>query len=195
MSDTVFDTGLSPPVLFTEWYRERPFQVAFAVSVLLHALLIAFVPGFRSVKIEPPQVLRVEIAIPDEKPNLQNRERVAPPRESPEPRPRVTPPPLAQPEPLPPPQQVVPREARVEPAPMPVLREPEWSTPPATTQPAPPPAEVPRPEPVPEPRLALPPEPVAPAPNIEPRPEPPAQREPPMPRSESQPAPPAEVKP
>ena len=195
MSDTVLDSGLSSPFLLTEWYRERPFQVAFAVSVLLHALLIAFVPGLRSVKIEPPQVMRVEIAIPEEKPSLQNRKTVAPPRQSPEPRPEVAPPPLAQPEPPPPPKQAAPREAPVEPVPMPALREPQPSQPPATAELAPPPVEAPRLEPMAEPKLVLPAQPAAPAPKIEPRPEPLGRAEPPMPRTEPQPAPPAEVKP
>ena len=43
------------------WYRERPTQVAFVVSLLLHALLIALIPGFRSVPLDTPAELTVQI--------------------------------------------------------------------------------------------------------------------------------------
>lgn len=45
-----------------QWYRERPTQVAVGASIVLHALLIALVPGLRSVSIEPETVLTVRIA-------------------------------------------------------------------------------------------------------------------------------------
>jgi len=45
-----------------QWYRERPTQVAFAASILFHALVIALIPGLRSVSIEPQRVLTVRIA-------------------------------------------------------------------------------------------------------------------------------------
>ncbi len=50
----------------TDWYRERPFKVAFVASLLIHAALIALVPGFRAVVFEPPKVLNVEIILPEE---------------------------------------------------------------------------------------------------------------------------------
>jgi hypothetical protein len=61
MSDATFDRGVFSPSPMTDWYRERPFKVAFAVSLVIHAALIALIPGFRSVPIEPPRVLQVEI--------------------------------------------------------------------------------------------------------------------------------------
>ncbi len=65
----------------TDWYRERPFKVAFAVSVVIHATLIAFIPGFRSVPIETPRVLDVEIVpmqAPPTVPRIQERPVVQP---------------------------------------------------------------------------------------------------------------------
>src|SRR6185436_19700273 len=47
MSDAVFDRGVYFPSPMTDWYRERPFKVAFVLSLLIHAALLAFVPGFR----------------------------------------------------------------------------------------------------------------------------------------------------
>ena len=66
MSDAVFDRGAYFPSPMTDWYRERPFKVAFVASLLIHAVLIALVPGFRAVVIEPPTVLNVEIILPEE---------------------------------------------------------------------------------------------------------------------------------
>ncbi len=43
------------------WYRERPTQVAFATSLILHALLIALIPGFRAVPDDTRSVLSVRI--------------------------------------------------------------------------------------------------------------------------------------
>lgn len=46
---------------FASWYRKRPTQVAFAASLLAHAILIAVMPGFRSVPPDTPSVLTVQI--------------------------------------------------------------------------------------------------------------------------------------
>ena len=93
MSDVALDRGIYFPSTMTDWYRERPFKVAFVVSVLAHATLIAFIPGFRSVPDETPRVLEVQIA-PQETPPPKVQERVVTP-----PKPVVTPPPSP---PLPP---------------------------------------------------------------------------------------------
>ncbi|HEV8262220.1 MAG TPA: hypothetical protein VGQ19_15895, partial [Burkholderiales bacterium] len=50
----------------TDWYRERSFKIAFVGSLLIHAALIALIPGFRAVVIEPPKVLNVEIVLPEQ---------------------------------------------------------------------------------------------------------------------------------
>src|ERR1700682_1888182 len=63
MSDAVLDSVFYSPV--ADWYRTRPFQVAFAVSVVGHAILIALIPGLRSVPIDTPMVLEVQIALPE----------------------------------------------------------------------------------------------------------------------------------
>jgi protein TonB len=178
MSDAAIDRGLYFPSPMSDWYRARPFKVAFAVSVVIHALLIAFIPGLRSVPIEPPRVLQVDIA----------------PQEAP-PIPRVEDAPV-----------VVPKivEPRIERVPEPVVRSPEPEPPQAPRAdiiPAPraepkPEFVVPKPELRPEPRD----EPILetrPEPKIEPRPEPPpvARVEP---RPEPQPvreAPPSAVPP
>ena len=129
----------------SDWYRERPFKVAFAVSVVIHAGLIAFIPGFRSVPIESPRVLEVEIA----------------PQEAP-PIPRV------QDKPVVPPKIVEPRIERVpEPPPAPradIIPAPRAEPKPEFVVPKP---EL-RPEPKAEPTLETRPEPI-----IEPQPEPP----------------------
>ena len=66
MSDAAFGKGFYYPSPMTDWYRERPFKVAFVASLLIHAALIALVPGFRAVVIEPPKVLDVEIILPEQ---------------------------------------------------------------------------------------------------------------------------------
>jgi len=66
MSDAVFDRGLYFPSPMTDWYRGRPFKVALVGSLLIHAALIALIPGFRAVVIEPPKVLNVEIVLPEQ---------------------------------------------------------------------------------------------------------------------------------
>ena len=164
----------------TDWYRERPFKVAFVASLLIHAALIAFVPGFRAVVFEPPKVLRVEIVLPEQLLVLP-----AP----------VTPPPQRNVE------EVVARpEPRIEPRPEPVVRQPEPEPPPIPrAEIAPPPRPEPPPEPVVVPKLEPRPEPriepkieITPEPRIEPTPEPPpvARVEPrPEPRPEVQPEP------
>ena len=180
MSDATLDRGLYFSSSMTDWYRERPFKVAFAVSVVVHAVLIAFIPGFRSIPIETPRVLEVEIApretppIPpvQEKPVIQ-RKIVEP---DPEP---VVPPPqpvVRQPEPEPPP---VPRAdfiraPRAEPKPEFVVPKPELRPEPKAEpklEARPEPRIEPRPEPPPVARVEPRPEP-RPVPNIEPRPEP-----------------------
>src|SRR5258706_14590128 len=57
----VLERGLYFPSPMRDWYGERPFKGAFVVSMVIHARLIAFIPGFRSVPIETPRVLEVEI--------------------------------------------------------------------------------------------------------------------------------------
>lgn len=162
----------------TDWYRERPFKVAFVASLLIHAALIALVPGFRAVVFEPPKVLNVEIILPE-----QPLEPPAPVTTPPPPQPTVEKAPL-QPEP------------RIEPRPEPVLRQPEPEPPPIPRAEIAPP---PRPEPPPEPVVVPKPVPriepkieITPEPRIEPTPEPPpvARVEPlPEPRTEVQPEP------
>jgi protein TonB len=154
----------------TDWYRERAFKVAFVASLLVHAALIALVPGFRAVVFEPPKVLNVEIVLPEQS--------LAPPA------------PVRSP---PPPQRIVEEtpfqpEAKIEPRPEPVLRQPEPEPPPiarAEIAPPPEPVVVPKPEPRIEPKIEIRPEP-----EIEPRPEPP-----PVARVEPLPEPLKEVRP
>lgn len=180
MSEIALDQGAYFPSPLTEWYRERPFKVALVGSLLVHAALLAVVPGFRSVTIEVPTVLNVEIL------NQEQPQPVAPTpiKRQPEPRPEVMPPPQA--EPLPP-QPVVeqpvmrPEPKRMDPQPEPKVRQPDpviRPPEPVVRQPEPevPPVPrteiiqaVPRPEqkqefvvPRPEPRAT---------PTVEPRPE------------------------
>jgi len=65
MASVTFDEANSGFEQFASWYRERPTQLAFAVSLLLHALLIVLIPGFRSVPLETPSVLTVQIVNTD----------------------------------------------------------------------------------------------------------------------------------
>jgi protein TonB len=173
MSDAVFDRGFYFPSPMTDWYRERPFKVAFVASLLIHAVLIALVPGFRAVVIEPPTVLNVEIVLPE-----QPQVRPMPMREVVPPAPVMTPPPPQRSV-----EQTVSRpEPQIEPRPEPVVRQAE-PEPPAIPraeivpplprpEPRPEPLVVPKPEPRPEPR-AEPRIEVKPEPRVEPRPEPP----------------------
>ena len=123
---------------FASWYRKRPTQVAFVASLLVHAILIAAMPGFRSVPPDTPSVLTVQIvneAAPPEK--------VVVPENAPEPKPVVrneepapepvkkldlpAPPELVAPAPQPrtvEQAKVVPRPT-VEPQPAPVVQQPD----------------------------------------------------------------------
>jgi periplasmic protein TonB len=151
MSDAALDRGFYLPSPITDWYRERPFKVAFVASLLIHAALIALVPGFRAVVFEPPKVLNVEIILPEQ--------------------------PLAPLAPVttPPPPQVRP-EPQIEPRPEPVLRQPEPRVEPKIEitpepriepDPRPEPPPVARVEPPPEPRMEVRPEP-QPVPRVDP---------------------------
>jgi len=161
MSDAALDRGVYFSSSMTDWYRERPFKVAFAVSVVIHAVLIAFIPGFRSIPAETPRVLEVEIA-PQEMPPPPIQEKPVVQRKAVEPIPEPV---VRQPQPEPPPilRADVIRAPRAEPKPEFVVPKPEL-----------------RPEPKAEPRLEARPEP-----KIEPRPEPP-----PVARVEPRPEPP-----
>jgi protein TonB len=178
MSDVALDRGVYLADTFTEWYRERPFQIAFAASILIHALLIVFIPGLRSVQIADPQVLNVEIVIPEEQRPISQRQATPPQPEVaqvPEvmPRPELTP---SAPE--------APRIERQVLAPAPIVEpvvqpsQPEVLAPPQRAElspPAPPeiprpqPMTLPRPAPTPEQRLEIPVEP-QPAPKAQPVP-------------------------
>ncbi len=210
MTDIALDQGGFYPSPLTGWYRERPFKVALVGSLLVHAALIAAVPGFRAVVIEVPQVLNVEIL----KEELPQPVVPAPVRRQPELRPEaVQPPPVV--EPLPPPvaetlalppvieKPVIRPEPKVrqpEPvvsAPDPVVRQLE----PVVRQPAPdaPPAPkteviqmLPRPEQRPDPVVVPKPDP-QPAPNLEPRAQ--VQPESPVPRVAPPPQPAPTVQP
>lgn len=161
MSDAALDRGLYFSTSMTDWYRERSFRVAFAVSVVIHAVLIAFIPGFRSVPIETPKVMEVEITAQEAPPisRVQEKPVVPPkavePRIEPKPEPEPIPEPVVKqslPEPPPVPRSEIIRAApRPEPKPEFVVPKPEL-----------------RPEPKAEPKLESRPEP-----KIEPRPEPP----------------------
>jgi protein TonB len=173
----------------TEWYRERSFKVAFAVSVVVHAALIAFIPGFRSVPIESPRVLEVEIA-PREAPpvpRIQEKQVVSPkivePKIEPVSEPVVR---QRQSEPPPVPRAEIIRTPRAEPKPEFVVPKPELGPEPKAEprlEIRPEPKIEPRPEPPPVARIEPRPEP-PPTPTVEPRPEPR-----PEPRTEIRPEP------
>jgi protein TonB len=123
---------------FVSWYRKRPTQLAFAASVLVHALLIAVMPGFRSVSPDTQAVLTVQI-VNKETPPVK----AAVPQKVPETKPVVrkeeTVPEMAKPVDLPaPPDLVVPA-----PQPRAVEQTPVTPRPVLSQQPAP---VVPRPE-------------------------------------------------
>ena len=168
MSDVALDRGDYFPSPITDWYRERPFKVAFAVSVVIHATLIAFIPGFRSVPIETPSVLEVQI-VPEEvtpTPRIQHKPVVAPktvePKIEPVPEP-VALQPQPEPKPEPKPEPVV-RQPQSDPSPEPVLRPVQPERPPAPL------TEIVR-KPQIEPRPKLEPEPVVRQLQPEPAPE------------------------
>ena len=126
MSYAALDRGPYSPSPMTDWYRERPFKVAFAVSVVIHAVLIAFIPGFRSIPIEMPRVLDVDIVPTQELPIPRMQEKPAVPPKIVEPKVE----PIsehvmrqAQPEPLI-------RQPHPDPTPEPVLRQPQPEPPP-----------------------------------------------------------------
>ena len=168
MSDAALDRGLYFSTSMIDWYRERSFRVAFAVSVLIHAVLIAFIPGFRSVPIETPKVMEVEITAQEAPPIPRVQEKpVVPPKVV---EPRIVPKPesvVQKPQPEPVPEPVV-KQALPEPPPVPrseiIRAEPRAEPKPEFVVPKP---EL-RPEPKAEPKLESRPEP-----KIEPRPEPP----------------------
>ena len=173
----------------TDWYRERPFKVAFAISVVIHAVLIAFIPGFRSVPIETPRVLDVEIVPMQAPPAPRILEKPVVPPKTVEPKVESIPEPVVRQ----PPPELIPEPVVRQPQPDPVVRQPPPAPIPEPvlrqSQPEPPPvprAEIiraPRAEPMAEfvvPKPELRPEPKAeprletrPVPKIEPRPEPP----------------------
>ena len=147
MSDAALDRGLYFSTSMTDWYRERPFRVAFAISVVLHAVLIALIPGFRSVPIEPPKVMEVEIAAQETPPIPRVQEKSVAPPKAVEPRldskPELIPKPV-QPPPEPPPaprSEIIRAAPRAEPKPEFVVPMPEL-----------------RPEPKGEPKLETSPE-------------------------------------
>jgi len=179
MSDAVFDRGLYFPSPMTDWYRGRPFKVALVGSLLIHAALIALIPGFRAVVIEPPKVLNVEIVVPEQPLVRPMTLREVVPPAAPQ---RTVVEELVRPEP------------RIEPRPEPVMRQPEPEAPPIPRAEIAPP---PRPEPLPEP-VAVPKPEVWPEPRIEPKieikPEPRVEP-PPVERVEPLPEPRTEVRP
>lgn len=192
MSDATLDGApyFSPAI--NDWYRERPFKVAFVASVLVHAIVLAFIPGLHSVPIKLPPVLEVQIATEEIPPPPVQEKRIEPPKPverkiepvvQQKPVERM-PEPVVVPEPPPLPRANIIQSPRVEPKPDFVVPQPEL-----------------RPQPNAEPRLENRPEP-----RIEPRPEPPpvARVEPRVeprpaptiePRPEPQPVPPPRVEP
>ena len=207
MSEAAINTSDLFASSVTDWYRARPFKVAFALSVIVHAAVLALVPGFRSVPVELPRVLEVELMSTSPIPRIEEKPVVVPKMVEPiEPdmpavHPELKPEPvLRQPEPVPEP---VLRQPRPEPIAEPVLKQPQPEPPPIAraeviraprAEPKPEfvlPKTEPRPEAKAEPRLEFRPEP-----KIEPRPEPPplARIEPrlepqPLPRVEPRPEP------
>ncbi len=207
MSEAVFDPGDFFASSMTDWYRARPFKVAFALSVIVHAAVLALAPGFRSVPVELPRVLEVELTSTSPIPRIEEKPVVVPRMvepiepEVPAAQPYFKPEPvLRQPEPVPEPAL---RQPRPEPISEPVLKQPQPEPPPIAraeviraprAEPKPEfvlPKTEPRPESKAEPRLESRPEP-----KVEPRPEPPplARIEPrpepqPLPRVEPRPEP------
>jgi protein TonB len=189
MSDLVLGKGELFPALPAAGRNERRFKLALGVSLVIHGILIAVVPGFRSVPPELPKTLTVEIVPEQKQPEtVPLPVRRQPQRPVPEPPPQVTElppvPPVVQqpPAPQPEPRRVEPRtEPRVV-QPEPAPRQPE----PVVKSPEPLPPPVPRtevvqmaPRPEQRPEFTAPP-PVARAdvaprtePRVEVRPEPP----------------------
>jgi len=122
---------------FVSWYRKRPTQLAFVASLLVHALLIAVMPGFRSVPPDSPAVLTVRIVDretpvvepvvrqqpPEPKPLVRHDEPVpAPATQIDVPAPPEFVPPVPQPRPIE--RKQVETRPIVEPQPVPVLQQP-----------------------------------------------------------------------
>lgn len=184
MTEVSLDRALLPPGTFGDWYRARPFQIAFALSVVVHAGLIAWVPGFRTQVAEPPTVLSVSIVQPEE-PRLRMPQVPVPPP------PKFVP--LEPQRPLPT-QAIAEPRPQIEPPPTPELRQPAPAQKPvAMAELAPP---VPRERALPEPVTQARPRPVpeqAVAPLIERLPAPDLERPilsfPPVARVEPRPQP------
>jgi periplasmic protein TonB len=200
MSEATLDRGAFFTSPITDRSRERPFRIAFAVSVAVHGLLIALLPGFRSQPIDQTTILNVELAIPEQRPVVQKTlpRPLEPVRETPPLPPAVEPPPPQRALP----EQVVRQEPKIEPRPQPVVRQPEPELVPVPRAEIQPPRLEPRPEPIalsprpephPEPRVEPRTE-IKPEPKIEPRPAPvPVARA--EPRPEPRPEPRTEVRP
>jgi protein TonB len=132
MSDLVLDKGGLFPALPAAGRNERRFKLALGLSLVVHGILIAVVPGFRSVPAELPKTLTVEIVPqekqPDTAPLPVRRQPLRPvPETPPQPVEEALPaPPIVQPSTLPPEPRRT--EPRVEPRvvqPEPVPRQPE----------------------------------------------------------------------
>ena len=198
MSDAILVTGSDLGAPLSDWSRERPFQIAVALSVAAHAILIAFVPGFRSVPPDAPPVLEVQIVpaqvtpVPRIKetpvviPKIITPQRVEPPPEPRivEPRPRIVPEPARPSEP----------EVKIQPTPAPV---PQVQQPEPVAPPRPDVIALPRAEPRPElaaPRIQ-PPSESKPLPKADVIPEPQIERAPPPPVARLEPRPQPPTKP
>jgi protein TonB len=172
MTDAAFDRGFYFTAR-TDWYREAPFKVAFAVSVIIHAALIAALPGLHAVPADSPPVLQVEIAQtlaseipPTEQPLVVPPRQVeAKPKAVVQPR-RPEPPPEPPVQKAPPERPVAPRADIVQ-APRPEAN-PEFVLPKVE-----PPAPIEQAKP--EPKVEPPPAPIA---RIEPPPQPAVERAP-----------------
>ncbi|HEY5929518.1 MAG TPA: TonB family protein [Burkholderiales bacterium] len=195
MPEIALDQGGYFPSPLTEWYRERPFKVALVGSLLVHALLLAMVPGFRSGAVDVPKVLNIEI-LKEEQPQQVV---AAPTRRQPEPKPEIVPSPqpvveqpVVRPEPKIERRPEVP-EVKVRP-PEPVLRAPEPVVrPPAPDVPPVPQSEVIQATPKAEqkPEFTMPKPGPRPVPEVDSRPIPRAEvlPESPTPRAAPPPAP------
>jgi TonB family protein len=190
MTELALDRLTYLPEPFVEWYRARVFQLAFGLSVIVHALLIALVPGIRTKSLELPAAISVELApvnpeIPA-KPVRQVKEPPPPPKSDlpVKVEPEVPPPPRLDQNPVrvDPVRPVLPTpQPKVEPVMDKVAKRPELvqpEPPRILSDPRPAPrAELPRVDPRPvervEPRPEVRPDPqleVRPVPRVEPRP-------------------------
>jgi periplasmic protein TonB len=128
MASVTFNEANSGLEQFVTWYRERPTQLAFAVSLILHALLIVFIPGFRSVPVETPTVLTVQIVNTDPVVEKVREPEPVVRQEQPRPQPQPpVPPAIVAPAPLPRVVEQEPLRPRqvVEPQPTPMVRQPD----------------------------------------------------------------------